>query len=110
MHEGVQLAPFYDLPSVATYNSIAFDKKGWPSQTQLAWPILGVRHFSDIAHGLLSEAGASLNLAEGTAEVADENTQIAQSRPKLAATMAEESRCFRAIVHTPFSRKWPSGW
>ena len=52
-HEGVQLAPFYDLLSVATYDSPAFDKSGWPAQTQLAWPILGVRHFSDIRRGLL---------------------------------------------------------
>ena len=119
-HEGVQLAPFYDLLSVATYDSVAFDKKGWPTQTQLAWPILGVRHFSDINHGLLLEAGASLNLAKGTAqrllenlrsravqeaealyaEVEAENAQIASARPELSATMAGESRCLRAILHT----------
>ena len=67
-HEGVQLAPFYDLLSVAAYDTPAFDKKGWPAQTQLAWPILGVRRFSDISHGLLLETGASLNLAKGTAK------------------------------------------
>lgn len=119
-HEGVQLAPFYDLLSVATYDSAAFDKKGWPAQTQLAWPILGVRHFSDINRGLLLEAGASLNLAKGTAqrllenlrsravqeaealyaEVEAENAQIASARPELSATMAGESRCLRAISHT----------
>lgn len=119
-HEGVQLAPFYDLLSVATYDSAAFDKKGWPAQTQLAWPILGVRHFSDISRGLLLEAGASLNLAKGTAqrllenlrsravqvaealyaEVEAENAKIASARPELSATMAGESRCLRAILHT----------
>lgn len=119
-HEGVQLAPFYDLLSVATYDSAAFDKKGWPAQTQLAWPILGVRHFSDISRGLLLEAGASLNLAKGTAqrllenlrsravqeaealyaEVEAENAKIASVRPELSATMAGESRCLRAILHT----------
>lgn len=119
-HEGVQLAPFYDLLSVATYDTPAFDKTGWPAQTQLAWPILGVRHFSDINRGLLLEAGASLNLAKGTAErlienlrsravqesvalyaeVDTENARIAQARPELSATMAGESRCLRAIVHT----------
>lgn len=119
-HEGVQLAPFYDLLSVATYDSAAFDKKGWPEQTQLAWPILGVRHFSDINRGLLLEAGASLNLAKGTAQrllenlrsravqeaealyakVEAENAQIASARPELSATMAGESRCLRAILHT----------
>ncbi len=119
-HEGVQLAPFYDLLSVATYDTAAFDKKGWPSHTQLAWPILGVRHFSDIHRDLLLEAGASLNLARGTAqrvlenlrsravqeaealyaEVEAENTQIVHARPELSATMAGESRCLRAILHT----------
>jgi serine/threonine-protein kinase HipA len=119
-HEGVQLAPFYDLLSVAAYATPAFDKKGWPAQTQLAWPILGLRHFSDISHGLLLEAGASLNLAKGTArrvleslrsratreaealyaEVEAENARIAHARPELSATMAGESRCLRVVLHT----------
>ena len=123
-HEGVQLAPFYDLLSVASYDPPAFDKEGWPAQTQLAWPILGVRHFSDINRELLIEAGAALNLAKGTAErlleslrslavreaaalyaeVEAENTPIAHSRPELSATMAGESRCLRTILHTVI--KW----
>jgi len=118
-HEGVQLAPFYDLLSVASYDTPAFGKKGWPGQTQLAWPILGVRHFSDISRGLLLEAGAVLKLARGTSErllehlrsritqeaealyagVETENEQIADMRPELAATMAGESRCLRTILH-----------
>ena len=119
-HEGVQLAPHYDLLSVATYDTPAFDKKGWPPQTQLAWPILGMRYFSDINRKVLLEAGASLNLAKGTAdrllenlrgrtvpeavalyaEVEAENAQIVHARPELSATMAGESRCLRAILHT----------
>lgn len=79
-----------------------------------------MRHFSDINRGLLLEAGASLNLAKGTAErllenlrsravpeaealyaeVEAENAQIAHARPELPATMAGESRCLRAILHT----------
>ena len=118
-HEGVQLAPFYDLLSVATYDTPAFDKKGWSAQTQLAWPILGVRHFSDINRGLLLDAGASLNLAKGTAarllenlrrrvakeaealyaDVEAENAQITHAHPELSATVAGESRCLRAILH-----------
>ena len=118
-HEGVQLAPFYDLLSVAAYDTPAFDKKGWPAQTQLAWPILGVRHFSDINRGLLLEAGVSLNLAKGTAErllenlrsrvlkeadklyteIEVENAQIAHLHPERAVTLSGESRCIRTIVH-----------
>jgi serine/threonine-protein kinase HipA len=119
-HEGVQLAPFYDLLSVATYETLAFDKKSWPTQTQLAWPIFGVRHFSDINRALLLEAGASLNLAKGTAErllenlrsrvgkeaqtlyaeVEADNAQIVHAHAALSATLAGESRCLRTIVHT----------
>jgi serine/threonine-protein kinase HipA len=118
-HEGVQLAPFYDLLSVATYDTLAFEKRGWPAQTQLAWPVLGVRHFSDLSRGLLLEAGASLNLAKGTAErllehlrgrivreaealyaeIEAENARIASTYPELSATMAGESRCLRAILY-----------
>jgi serine/threonine-protein kinase HipA len=119
-HEGVQLAPFYDLLSVASYDTPAFSKNGWPTQTKLAWPILGVRCFSDINRGLLLEAGAALNLAKATAdrllenlrsritqaaellyaEVEAENAGIANARPILSATMAGESRCLRTLVHT----------
>jgi serine/threonine-protein kinase HipA len=119
-HEGVELAPFYDLLSVAAYDTVAFDKKGWPAQTQLAWPILGVRQFSDINRELLIQAGASLNLAKGTAgrlleslrsravreakelyrEFDAENSRIAQARPELSATLAGESRCLRTILFT----------
>jgi len=119
-HEGVQLAPFYDLLSIAAYDSPAFDKKGWPEQTQLAWPILRVRHFSSISRSVLLDAGAALNLTKGTAdrvleslrsrvvaeaqalcaEVEAENAEIVLVRPELAATMAGEIRCVRAIVHT----------
>ncbi|WP_417068861.1 HipA domain-containing protein [Niveibacterium terrae] len=118
--EGVELAPFYDLLSVAAYDTTAFDKRGWPERTALAWPILGVHRFSDIDRGLLLEAGAALNLTKGTAlrllenlrsritraaedlyaEVEAENAVIAGEHPILSATMAGESRCLRAILHT----------
>jgi len=119
-HEGVQLAPFYDLLSVASYDTAAFDKSGWPAHTQLAWPLLGERHFSAISRGLLLEAGAVLNLAKGTAErllenlrsravqqaealyaeVEADNARLLQTRPELAATLAGEARCLRTLLHT----------
>lgn len=118
-HEGVQLAPFYDLLSVASYDTPAFGKKVWPDQTELAWPILGVRHFSEIDRALLLEAGAALSVAKGTAQrlienlrnrvipeaeklylqMEAENEHLANARPGLAATMAGESRCVRTILH-----------
>lgn len=116
-HDGIQLAPHYDLLSTACYETRAFDKNGWPDQTQLAWPILGVRHISDIDRPLLIRAGAALSIAKSTAErlldnlsgrivseteslyaeVESENATLIQQRPELAATLAGESRCLRAI-------------
>ncbi|MBO1114745.1 HipA domain-containing protein [Bordetella petrii] len=119
-HEGIELAPFYDLLSVAAYDTSAFEKKGWPADTQLAWPILGARNFSQVDRQLLVEAGAALNIANSTAnrllqsltsrvipeaemlyeEIEAENAQILDARPDLAATMAGESRCLRTIIHS----------
>lgn len=119
-HEGVQLAPFYDLLSVACYDTPAFDKKAWPDQTQLAWPILGVLHFSEIKRKLLLDAGAALNLAKSTAErildslsgrilsetevlyadVEAENARLIAKRPELGICLTGETRCLRTIQHT----------
>jgi serine/threonine-protein kinase HipA len=79
-----------------------------------------VRHFSNINRDVLLQSGASLNLTKGTADrlleslrsrivaeaqtlcaqVEVENAEIVRMRPELAATMAGEIRCVRAIVHT----------
>ena len=119
-HEGVQLAPFYDLLSIATYDSPAFDQPGWPDQTPLAWPILDAVRFSDIHRALLLEAGAVLKLAKSTAErllenvrtriereaqtlyeeFQADNARLIQPQPELSATLAGESRCIRVIQHT----------
>ena len=96
------------------------DKKAWPDLTQLAWPILGVLHFSDINRELLLEAGGALSLAKGTAErvleslrgrilaetealyadVEAENARLIAARPELGITLTGETRCLRAIQHT----------
>jgi serine/threonine-protein kinase HipA len=118
-HEGIQLAPLYDLLGVATYDTKAFDKRDWPERTTLAWPILGVNRFKDINRSLLLEAGAGLNLARGTAarlmdnlgsrimseaeklyaELEGSNLPLAAQSQELAITMAGESRCLRAMLH-----------
>lgn len=121
-HEGIQLAPFYDLLAIAAWDTPAFDKQGWPAQTRLAWPILGVDRFCDIDRDVLPQAGAALGLAKGTAqrileslrrragqeaealyaEIEHENAGIAHARPELSATLAGEARCLRTILHVVF--------
>jgi len=117
--EGVQLAPFYDLLSVAVYDSQAFDKNRWPDLTEFAWPIEGTARFSDVSQSVLINAGKTLGLSESTtmrvtqkmykqiveqakkiyAEVENENELLLAERPELASTFAGELRCLRAIVY-----------
>lgn len=117
--EGVQLAPFYDLLSVAVYDSLAFEKNRWPDLTELAWPIEGASRFSNVNRALLVKAGETLGLNESTTtrvvqkmreqilaqaqkiytEVQTENEQLLADRPELASIFAGELRCMRAIIH-----------
>jgi serine/threonine-protein kinase HipA len=118
-HEGIQLAPFYDLLSVATYDTPAYDRNAWPARTELSWPVRDVLRFAQVDRTLLIDAGADLNIAKATAErllenlrariaqeakmlMADielENAEIAAARPELSARLAAELRCIRAILH-----------
>ena len=65
--EGIELAPHYDLLSIAAYDTPAFDKNGWPG-TEFAWPILAIKHFADINRNLLIEAGKALKLSKDTCD------------------------------------------
>lgn len=112
-HEGVRLAPFYDLLSVAVYDSPAMDGQGWPQRTALAWPLMGHTRFTDIGRDTVLAAGAALGLQAATARrrldlmhqriqprasaLLDEYSQQCNARPHPAA--AGELRCMRAIVH-----------
>jgi len=122
-HDGIQLAPFYDMLSIASYETRAFDKKGWPDNTQLAWPLLGETRFSGISRELLLEAGRNLNLGKATAtrlidylrnnilreadllyaEVEAENRSLVETRPILAPCFEGEMRCLRTIRHAVIS-------
>lgn len=117
--EGVQLAPFYDLLSVAVYDSVASGKTVWPEQTQLAWPILGADRFARVNRATLLGAAAEMGINRPTAEriiqsmtakaweqgqslyeaVELANAALAAQRSELAATLAGEARALRAITH-----------
>jgi serine/threonine-protein kinase HipA len=119
-HEGIQLAPHYDLLSTAVYDTPTFDKHGWPTRTTLAWPIAEVDRFADINRALLLRAAGLLNIANATAErrlqnlhrrivqeaealyaeVELENQQLSAAQPDLSTTLIAELRCVRAIVHS----------
>ena len=119
-HEGIQLSQHYDLLSTATYETRAFDKDDWPDKTKLAWPVMDAIYMSDIDKDLILRAGVSLGLSERTAaqllgnmtknilpqaeslydEFSAMNTDLIKTNPELAPTLAGESRCLRAIIHT----------
>lgn len=119
-HEGIQLAPHYDLLSTAVYDTPTFDKHSWPTRTTLAWPIAEVDRFADINRALLLRAAGLLNIANATAErrlqnlhrrivqeaealyaeVELENQQLSAAQPDLSTTLIAELRCVRAIVHS----------
>ena len=91
------------------------------SQELLCYPLFQTTlELETIHRGVLLQAGEALNLAKGTAErllenlrhrvmpeaetlyaeVEVDNARIVQTRPELAATLAGELRCLRAILHT----------
>ncbi|MDO8771282.1 MAG: HipA domain-containing protein [Burkholderiaceae bacterium] len=67
-HEGVSLAPFYDLLCTAVYATQAYAQQvpTWP-RVELAVSIEGANYFNDITRDTLLKAGASLGLNTGTA-------------------------------------------
>lgn len=117
--DGVRLAPHYDLLCTACYEARLFDRQGWPEQTQLAWPILGVTHFTDASHALMLKAGDALGIRTPQArrmldvqrnrimdealrllrQIESESEELARQRPELAPTLAGELRCLRGMVH-----------
>lgn len=118
--EGIQLAPFYDLLSVAAYATPSYQKTDWPKRAVFAWDILGARHYEDFDRALLLRAGEVLGIASKTAQrlldaltnaitnaaaglyarVEQENAALLAERPGLAATLGGELTCLRVIRHT----------
>jgi serine/threonine-protein kinase HipA len=117
--EGIQLAPHYDLLSVAVYDSPSFDKSGWPEQTRLTWAIQGRKTFAELSRSTMLEVGETLRLARATTarlldfqleriesaaqslyeQIQTENEELARIQPNLGPTFAGEARCLRAVQH-----------
>jgi serine/threonine-protein kinase HipA len=117
-HEGITLAPHYDLVATAVYETRAFEHDGWPDKTVLAWPVMQADRFAMLNRELLLGAGRDLSLnrdtclrivekmvstamdAAGAAilEIEIENAALVAKQGKaIAASLAGELRCIRAI-------------
>lgn len=117
-HDGIRLAPFYDLLSTAVYETRAFDRDGWPAGCSMAWPIGQVDRLQAIARTHLIEAGQAMGIKPATAgamidrlranvmkealglydETEQAHREIGSQRPELRPTLGGELRCLRAIT------------
>lgn len=122
-HEGIRLAPAYDLLSTAVYETpaLAPERRTWPA-SELAFSINGRTQFVDVGYDDLRAAGATLGLAKATFEreierqitgilctaealfeqICEEHTALVDSSPDSAAARRHwgiEQTVVRAIVH-----------
>ncbi|MEN1928011.1 HipA domain-containing protein [Luteimonas sp. MJ250] len=115
---GVALAPHYDLLCTVCYESRAYDMDVWPSESTLAWPVLGATRFSDLDFSLMVQAGIGMGLTERRArdQLDRMRTRImGEAKALLSATEAEnaalptdlrigptlagEGRCLRTVTY-----------
>ena len=103
-HEGVQIAPFYDLLCTAPYHArmYAGDQAIWPDEP-LAIPIVNAAVFGDVTREKLVKTGAALGLAPAAAsrEVAKMVQQLPLAADALLAVMEREFETMRAASHQP---------
>lgn len=106
---GIAPSPHYDLLAVAVYDSLAYNKPGWPQQTTLAWPILGTERFAEVTSDLLVAAAGGMGIQPNTARrlIAAQRERIVASAEAIYQDLethdnvtAAETRCARAIIHT----------
>jgi len=101
------------------YGTPAFGSDRWPSATTLAWPLEGWTRLAEVDRRGLAEAGEAMRIKPNTverlldnlrskivgeahalyAQIERENAELIERRPELAATLAGELRCLRAILH-----------
>ncbi|MDF3836722.1 HipA domain-containing protein [Cupriavidus basilensis] len=118
--EGISLAPFYDLLSVAAYDTGTYGKSGWPAATRLAWGLLGTDAFHAVDKALLISGAEKLGISARTAErflhqmckdilpAADNllteirtgNAKLRTANPALAPVLAGEEKMLRVIRFT----------
>lgn len=117
-HDGIGLAPFYDLLSTAVYETRAFDRDRWPLGSTLAWPIGQTAQVPEIGRSALVEAGRRMGIKAATASAMVDrlrnavmresgslyetteraHQQLGNEQPSLKPTLAGELRCLRAIT------------
>jgi len=116
-HEGIELAPIYDLLSTAVYETRAYDGNSWPTKTRLAWPLPDVEFVSEITTDVLFNTAKELGLNRATAQrlLNHQLDRIETNAHQLYEQMLSENesakmtgqgerfmsegRCIRSIIH-----------
>ncbi len=93
-HDGVALAPHYDLLATGAYYTRAFaDEKATWGKVRMAFPLPGAHYFEDVTLGSVLEAAAALGLPERVARriVTEVVTRVPKAVAELAADLAQQS-------------------
>jgi serine/threonine-protein kinase HipA len=123
-HEGIELAPHYDLLSTCAYRTPAFAEgleANWP-RTSLPYPIGNARLFHDATRNVVEQMADELRVATfGRRQIralsqlpplvhqlADEVQAIRAQHPEAAIQAARESRLLRVIEHVILKETLPA--
>jgi serine/threonine-protein kinase HipA len=103
-HEGVQIAPFYDLLCTAVYHArmYAGDLAVWPDEP-LAIPVVDAAVFGDVTRDKLIKTGVALGLppAAATREVVKMVRQMPLTADALMIEMAREFEALKSVSPQP---------
>ncbi|MBA4213790.1 MAG: type II toxin-antitoxin system HipA family toxin [Polaromonas sp.] len=103
-HEGVQIAPFYDLLCTAVYHArmYAGDLAVWPDEP-LAIPVVDAAVFGDVTRDKLIKTGVALGLppAAATREVVKMVRQLPLTADALMIEMEREFEALKSVSPQP---------
>jgi serine/threonine-protein kinase HipA len=103
-HEGVQIAPFYDLLCTAVYHArmYAGDLAVWPDEP-LAIPVVDAAVFGDVTRDKLIKTGVALGLppAAATREVVKMVRQMPLTADALMIEMEREFEALKSVSPQP---------
>lgn len=91
-HDGVALAPHYDLLATGAYYTRAFaDERATWGKVRMAFPLPGAHYFEDVTLSSVLKAAATLGLPERVARrlVTEVVTRVPKAVAKLSAELAQ---------------------
>ncbi len=101
-HEGIALAPWYDLLSTGSYRTRAFadERATWPAVDMMV-PLPGATRFGDVTRSAVLQAGAMLGVPRRLAERELDRiaTDMRGAVPSLVDAIAAENAGYPPAVH-----------